>query len=220
MDYVLFGMGYGASLMLIGWALRTFGPALKYANANDSDDIDTQVKRRFWVRFIQGLGGVVAISGIALVFITFVVMLVNPTDGDGAVLSYVVWGFTVIALLAWCWMYFGRFGLTGVWSREEGYGLRGTNGQPARDHRTRRVPQPKEAAVLPRASDEPVAEEVPVEAHDVSDASELVPDYDFGDTEVALNSRISSPAEKDNPEPEGESEKPYTPTISEESEPR
>jgi hypothetical protein len=123
-DYVLFGMGYGASLMLLGWALRTFGPQLKYSRTPHVDDVDFQVEQRFWVRFIQGLGGVVAIAGTAMVLMTFVVVLVNPDDDTGGLVALAIWAFIMITLLLWCWMYVRHYGLTGVWSRSGGYGFR------------------------------------------------------------------------------------------------
>ncbi len=124
MDYVLFGMGYGASLMLLGWALRTFGPQLKYSHPPQDDDVDFQVEQRFWVRFIQGLGGVTAIAGTAMVLMTFVVVLVNPDDETGGLIALAIWAFILVAVVLWCWMYVRHYGLTGVWSRNGGYGFR------------------------------------------------------------------------------------------------
>lgn len=131
MDYVLFGMGYGASLMLLGWALRTFGPQLKYSRPPLENDVDFQVEQRFWVRFVQGLGGVVAIAGTTMVLMTFVVVLVNPDDDTGGQIALAIWAFVMVALLLWCWMYVKHYGLTGVWSRGGGYGFR-TSSAPRR----------------------------------------------------------------------------------------
>lgn len=124
MDYVLFGMGYGATLMLLGWAIRTFGPERKYKDVNP-EDIDRTVEQRRWVRFIQGLGGVIAIAGTAMVLFTFIVMLVNPDDETGEFIALVTWGFLAVAILIWCWFYVSSYGLLGIWSRQDGYGLRG-----------------------------------------------------------------------------------------------
>lgn len=126
MDYVLFGMGYGASLMLLGWALRTFGPQFKYRNPPAEENAEYQVEQRFWVRFIQGLGGVLAIAGTAMVLLTFVVVLVNPSDSTGRNLALAIWTIVLLAVLVWCWFYISKYGLTGIWSRTDGYGFRGT----------------------------------------------------------------------------------------------
>lgn len=129
MDYVLFGMGYGSTLMLLGWALRTFGPERKYKDVNP-EDIDRTVAQRRWVRFIQGLGGVIAIAGTAMVLFTFIVMLVNPDDETGSFIALVTWGFLAVAVLIWCWFYVSSFGLLGIWSRREGYGFRKRSSYP------------------------------------------------------------------------------------------
>lgn len=120
MDYVLFGMGYGATLMLLGWALRTFGPERKYKNV-DPNDIDQSMLQRRWIRFTQGLGGVISIAGTAMVVFTFIIMLVNPSDETGAFVAQVIWAFVAIAVLIWCWFYVSSFGTLGIWSREAGY---------------------------------------------------------------------------------------------------
>lgn len=125
MDYVLFGMGYGATLMLLGWALRTYGPERKYREI-DSSDIDQVIEQRNWVQFVQGLGGVIAICGSALVFLTFIVMLINPDDTTGGLTSIIVWGFLLVVVFGWCWIYFTQYGMFGIWSRETGYGFGST----------------------------------------------------------------------------------------------
>lgn len=121
MDYVLFGMGYGATLMLLGWALRTFGPQLKYSRPAQSEESNFVVEQRFWVRFIQGLGGVFAIVGTAMVLLTFVVVLLNPNDSTGTTISFAIWIFSIVAVLLWCVLYVHNYGLTGIWSRTGGY---------------------------------------------------------------------------------------------------
>lgn len=122
MDYVLFGMGYGATLMLLGWALRTFGPERKYKQI-DTEDADQAVAQRNWVRFIQGLGGVLALAGTAQVVVTFIIMLINPTDTTGGFASIVIWAVLIVAVLVWCWLHLARYGMVGIWSRESGYGF-------------------------------------------------------------------------------------------------
>lgn len=209
MDYVLFGMGYGATLMLLGWALRTFGPERKYKKI-DSDDADAQVARRSWVRFVQGLGGVIAIAGSAFVLFTFIIVLVNPADRTGAIASVIVWGLLLVAVLIWCWMYVGRFGLTGLWNPGEGYGFRKSgsttstiNPLGSRDttspvststhsggpqYPTTEVPGP---AGLVIETDEPTVLATHLEADETDSVeqpeqsidmeSEMGPEYDFGD---------------------------------------
>lgn len=122
MDYVLFGMGYGATLMLLGWALRTYGPERKYKSI-DNNDSNQVYEQRNWVRFVQGLGGVIAICGSALVLLTFIIMLINPDDTTGGLTSVIVWGFLLVVVLSWCWLYFTQYGMQGIWSPTTGYGF-------------------------------------------------------------------------------------------------
>src|SRR5690606_13170092 len=96
------------------------------------EDIEQVVAQRRWVRFIQGLGGVIAIVGIALVLFTFIVMLVNPDDDTGSFIALVIWGFLALAVLIWCWFYVSSYGLVGIWSRQDGYGFRRTSSTSAR----------------------------------------------------------------------------------------
>ncbi len=201
MDYVLFGMGYGATLMLLGWALRTFGPGRKYKNI-PPEDIDRTVLQRRWIRFIQGLGGVVSIAGTAMVLFTLVTMLINPDDETGSLIAIAVWAFLAISILVWCWFYVASFGTTGVWSREEGYGFRESSttaslSSAAADSglsTTRMVPRsrvrdqdigpdtgPEEAADSP--SDDASEDRVGPDAVDTEAPADddLDPEYDFGD---------------------------------------
>lgn len=212
MDYVLFGMGYGASLMLLGWALRTFGPQFKYSRPSHDDDVDLQVEQRFWVRFIQGLGGAIAIAGVTLVLMTFVVVLVNPDDETGGLIALSIWAFLLVAMLLWCWMYVKHYGLTGVWSQREGYGLRkpkqpkaralSRSTEPSMGARVSATTRPdREHTIAPATSDAIVGESdvfevAPAEAHETAVVEEMaavdgdpepeVTDsaiYDFGDTD-------------------------------------
>lgn len=207
MDYVLFGMGYGATLMLLGWALRTFGPRLKYSKPPQNEDANFTVEQRFWVRFIQGLGGVVAIAGITMVLMTFVVVLVNPNDDTGGTIAMAIWAFILLAVVLWCGMYVKRFGLTGIWSRQGGYGFRRSAGTASPRRKTRNTlrtgtpenrpvsepdavrfePVPSEPT-LPLAESAPVDEparpeaETPAAEPEVSQPEqENDPVYDFGD---------------------------------------
>lgn len=224
MDYVLFGMGYGASLMLLGWALRTFGPQFKYKNPPQAENPEYQVEQRFWVRFIQGLGGVLAIAGTAFVLMTFVVVLVNPSDAMGRNLALGIWVVILISILAWCWFYIAQYGLTGIWSRSNGYGLRSTSSIPTPTPRTvttRKLspekPVTDEAPVTAEVADEPESANVaaepvaePVDDVDVADSAEPEvaqeaepeeelesgPVYDFGDgTETTVPSESGGRAE-------------------------
>lgn len=209
MDYVLFGMGYGATLMLLGWALRTFGPERKYRNI-DPQDIEREVEQRRWVRFIQGLGGVIAIGGTAMVLFTFIVMLINPDDVTGRQISLAVWAFLAVGVLIWCWMYVSRYGVLGIWSRETGYGFRTSQMKSARpsslsSSSTARV-TPKPRISTPRESPHttPVLEGPSLQDDAAIDAPaepELAVSDEAQPAEVAASETFDDPLTGDESEP-------------------
>lgn len=185
MDYVLFGMGYGATLMLLGWALRTYGPERKYKSIDNADS-NQVYEQRNWVRFVQGLGGVIAICGSALVLLTFIIMLINPDDTTGGLTSIIVWGFLLVVVLSWCWLYFTQYGMIGIWSRATGYGF-GSN--PRADlgsaSEGRRPMSRYRPAVEP---DAPASVEIPVETDIPGEpvAEPLVQADEMGDADDAM----------------------------------
>lgn len=210
MDYVLFGMGYGASLMLLGWALRTFGPERKYKDVNP-EDIDQTVLQHRWVRFIQGLGGVIAIAGVAFVLFTFVIMLVNPDNEIGAFISMVIWGFLAIAILIWCWFYVASYGVTGIWSRHSGY----RSIQPASIAYTKNDPSTSRSAIVkpfePKDKPEPLVAEIGPQLSDssdvvVEDSINETPEDDMDDLGSDTGFDDASMDDDVNPEPEADSE--------------
>ena len=116
MDYVVFGTGYGATLMLLGWAIRMFGPGLRYQSTEDDgpQGADVLMARLAWRRFISALGAVIATSGVLLVLITFLVILIDPGDSAGAIVGWTCFGLILLAVAAWSWFFVGRYGTFGV----------------------------------------------------------------------------------------------------------
>ena len=233
MDYILFGMGFGASLMLVGWALRTFGPAWKYAATSRDDAPDLAVARRFWIRFVQGLGGVFAIGGTAMVLLTFFVMLVNPDDATGQLFAWLVWLSIAASIGGWSVLYVRRYGTTGIWSRSDGYGFRssrrsasGSQDSALRSFQSQPPSQdpPTTATGLISATDEPqIAADNEASSPNVLnsagvDAEIPAPEYDFGDgSDTTVPGSESS---RDDAEPRSgqqealSSDEPHRPLIS------
>jgi hypothetical protein len=114
-DYVVFGTGYGATLMLLGWALRTFGPVLRYRQETDAPlRGDMLMARLSWRRFSSALGAVVATSGMALILITFIIIFLNPGDAVGTRIAWACFSLILLAVAVWMWLYVGRFGIYGI----------------------------------------------------------------------------------------------------------
>lgn len=116
MDFVVYGTGYGATLMLLGYALRTWGPKWRLADQDEGayDHQEFHAARASWTRFAEGLGAVVATCGAVLVLFTFVLMLLNPGDDIGVMVCLIVTAASLIGVAVWAWMYFERYGSLGV----------------------------------------------------------------------------------------------------------
>jgi hypothetical protein len=117
-DYVVYGTGYGATLMLLGYALRTWGSKWRFANQDENayDLQEFRSARSAWTRFTSGLGAVIATCGAVLVLFTFLLMLFNPGDDVGVLVALIVSGAVLIAVAVSAWFYFDRYGTWGILS--------------------------------------------------------------------------------------------------------
>lgn len=102
--------------MLLGWAIRTFGPGLRHQpTGNDTpQSADVLLARFAWRRFISALGAVIATSGVILVLITFFVILIDPGDSAGSIVGWTCFGLILLAVAVWSWFFVGRYGTFGV----------------------------------------------------------------------------------------------------------
>lgn len=116
MDYVVYGTGYGATLMLLGYAVRTWGPGWRFRpeDAEAYDHREFRSARSSWLRFATGLGAAIATAGAVLVIATFILMLVNPGDSVGRIVALVVSGLILLGVAAWAYLFFDKFGSWGV----------------------------------------------------------------------------------------------------------
>ncbi len=116
MDYVVFGTGYGATLMLLGWALRTFGPGARYQDPGDSSVMgaDAILARISWRRFAAALSAVIVTAGASLILVTVALILINPGDETGALIALVCFALILLAVAVWTWFYVGRYGTHGI----------------------------------------------------------------------------------------------------------
>lgn len=115
MDYVVFGTGYGATLMLLGWILRTFGPDFRYRLDDDEPPGgDFLLGRISWRRFSGGLGALIATAGMAVVLVTFILILVNPSASIGTWVAIAMFALTLVAAAVWTWLYVSQYGTFGI----------------------------------------------------------------------------------------------------------
>lgn len=117
MDYVVFGIGMGASLVLLGLAGRAIGPMLRYRRSRSSGEILAAVEllaQVAWARFCNALGAAIAFGGTLLLIVTGINMALRIDDGAAAVIVGLTLLLIVVLMAVWTWAYIGRFGLYGI----------------------------------------------------------------------------------------------------------
>lgn len=206
-DYVVYGTGYGATLMLLGYAVRTWGPGWRFRDgeADAYDRREFRTARSAWRRFTAGLGAVIATAGAALVLLTFILMLINPGDGIGSTIALSVTGLLLIAIAVWAWLFFTRFGPWGIVAMPNALG----SYEPARYDGRAAETSPVTAQSLSQdagnGSDEPEFDE--------EEFPEEEPEFDDDDAEFAAR---YSKFELHHPEGEDEAEDGDAPVIEDE----
>ena len=156
-DYVVFGIGLGATLVLVGWALRTFGPVLRH-RAKSADGLMSaaaMVEKLSWSRFVSALGAVVTSGGALMLLATVAAIALTPSDRLGTIIVLSAFLVVLILACAWAWVYIGRYGTHGI--------------LPARTVMTDTANEPDEmtaVAVVGAPDTEPESAVVPAEAED------------------------------------------------------
>ncbi len=122
LDYVVFGIGFGATILVLGLLIRDIGPGLRYRAPTSPDGVfhaEELVAKVAWTRFTRALGAVLAIGGVLFVIVTGVCMGLMVSDGTG---GWVMIGSLIACLLLvmfWTWAFFDRFGSYGILPERE-----------------------------------------------------------------------------------------------------
>ncbi|HEV2126988.1 MAG TPA: hypothetical protein VGR22_00020 [Thermomicrobiales bacterium] len=117
MDYVVFGIGFGATILVLGLLLRDLGPRLRYRRQANDDGVlpaDVLVAKVAWDRFCNALGAVLAIGGILFLLITFVCIILAVSDDTGGWVMLSALAVFFLMVLYWTWAFFHRFGAYGI----------------------------------------------------------------------------------------------------------
>lgn len=165
MDYVVFGIGFGSTLVLLGWALRTFGPGLRFREPEDGESVlsgEALLGKLSWTRFIIACGAVLGSGGALMVLATIATVIVGPSDRTGTIVVLSCFFLMLIAVCGWAWLYIGRYGTHGILPprTQPASPLRSTHQASASAR-----PRPREDAFIgpPAPQPAPVAEEPVVE---------------------------------------------------------
>ena len=156
-DYFIFGIGFGASLVLLGWGLHQYGPGLRFRRADADKEVlraEEMILRQDWTRFCTALGALLLVAGAIVLLATVVTLLVRPSDRVGSIIA----GTLFVLVLAGAAVWIGLFV-----NQHQGLGFRSE--APIRRSAQRR-PQPVEAPVL--AADDAAAVEPEMEPAPVS----------------------------------------------------
>ena|GEM_PF-2953501 len=122
MDYVIFGIGMGASLVLFGLGSRTLGPSLRYRNPSGSGEVlraEELVARIAWGRFCSSLGVTIAIGGVFLLAVTGMAMLLRLGDRAATICVLLAVLLVGVMMVLWAWAFVNRFGLYGIVTERE-----------------------------------------------------------------------------------------------------
>jgi hypothetical protein len=117
LDYVVFGIGFGATILVLGLLLRDVGPRLRYRSSGDSAGVlpaDLLVAKVSWTRYCHALGAVLAIGGTIFLLTTLVSIVLMLSDGAGGWVMAGALAVLLVTILSWTWAYFDRFGSYGI----------------------------------------------------------------------------------------------------------
>lgn len=117
LDYVVFGIGFGATLLVLGLLIRDFGTRLRFRSPTGADGVlhaEELVARVSWSRFCGALGTVWATAGLAFIVITVVCMLFMVSDARAGWVMGISFLLLLVAMAFWTWAFFDRFGSYGI----------------------------------------------------------------------------------------------------------
>ena len=157
-DYFIFGIGFGASLVLLGWGLHQYGPGLRFRRDDADKEVlraEEMILRQDWTRFCTALGALLLVAGAIVLLATVVTLLVRPSDRVGSIIAGTLFVLVLAGVAVWIGLFVNQ---------HQGLGFRSE--ASIRRSAGRRRPQPVEAPVL--AADDAAAAEPEMEPAPVS----------------------------------------------------
>ncbi|HWV35920.1 MAG TPA: hypothetical protein VNZ55_09805, partial [Thermomicrobiales bacterium] len=140
MDYFIFGIGFGASLVLLGWGLHQYGPGLRFRRDDADKEVlraEEMILRQDWTRFCTALGALLLVAGAIVLLATVVTLLVRPSDRVGSIIAGTLFVLVLAGVAVWIGLFVNQ---------HQGLGFRSE--ASIRRSAGRRRPQPVEAPVL------------------------------------------------------------------------
>lgn len=115
MDYIIFGLGVGATLTLAGWSLREWGAAFRDRSSTETVLSGYElVNRMAWQRFCRSCGAVLAMVGLLVLVATIISTALMLSDATGSVIVVTTFVMCLVATLIWLGLFLHRFGARGI----------------------------------------------------------------------------------------------------------
>lgn len=117
MDYIIFGLGAGATLTLVGWAFREWGPSIRDRSPAGAETVLSGyqlVDRMAWQRFCRSCGALLAIIGLLVLVTTIIATALMLSNRTGATIVLSTMAAGVVATLVWLGLFLHRFGARGI----------------------------------------------------------------------------------------------------------
>lgn len=117
LDYIVFGLGVGATLTLMGWSFRMWGPALRDRTSSSGETVLSGyelVNRMAWQRFCRSCGAVLAMFGLLVLAVTIVATILTLSNRTGSTIVLATFVACLVATLVWLGLFLHRFGSRGV----------------------------------------------------------------------------------------------------------
>ncbi len=122
MDYVVFGTGFGASVLVLGLVVRELGPRIRFRTSAEGGELlhaEELVAKLSWSRFCIALGSMLAIAGTLYLAATLGCILFTLSDSTGGWVMLGTLAAILLLMMFWTWAYFDRFGSYGILPERE-----------------------------------------------------------------------------------------------------
>jgi len=116
LDYIIFGIGSSATLVLAGWLLRDWGPRLRDRGPAEDEILSASalVTRMAWARFCAACGMALLICGVMIMLVTLGAALLAPSDRAATIAVVSMFALAALLMLIWTGLYLRQFGASGV----------------------------------------------------------------------------------------------------------
>lgn len=160
MDFVVFGCGFGALLMLLGFALRDLGPWLFGTTPSDEALPEFEgAKATIRKQTLATIGNGVSVAGAGIAAVTFAALLASADDRMGAMVVGISVILATVGVAAWSYDSYRRYrgAMSIVYAQERATRSR----QTGKSKRTRQArPRPETIAASGALATMPPAEAV------------------------------------------------------------